>query len=57
MNLQGEQIMSHELLGLYQKIRETPTLAVDFPKETAEGRAVRLDSQPFHFSLHFSGVL
>lgn len=27
--------MSHELLGLYQKIREAPALAVDFPKETA----------------------
>ena len=42
--------MSHELLRLYQKIRETPALAVDFPKETAIGRAVRLDTSTFSFS-------
>ncbi len=42
--------MSHELQGLYQIIQETPVLAIDFPKESAKGRVVRLDTGTFSLS-------
>lgn len=42
--------MSHELLGLYQKIWETPALAIDFPSESGKGRIVRLDTGSFSLS-------
>lgn len=42
--------MSRELLRLYQKIRETPALAIDFPEEAGKGRIVRLDTNTFSLS-------
>jgi len=42
--------MSRELMRLYQKIRETPALTVDFPEEVGKGRITRLDTSNFSLS-------
>lgn len=42
--------MSRELMRLYQKIRETPALTVDFPVEVGKGRITRLDTSNFSLS-------
>jgi hypothetical protein len=39
--------MSQDLLYLYQQIRETPALTVDFPEEFGKGRITRLDTNSF----------
>ncbi len=42
--------MSTDLLRLYQQIRETPALSVDFPEETGKGHITRLDINTFSLS-------
>jgi len=42
--------MSQDLLYLYQQIRETPALTVDFPEEFGKGRITRLDTNSFSLS-------
>ena len=42
--------MSWKLMRLYQKIRETPALTVDFPEEVGKGRITRLDTSNFSLS-------
>lgn len=42
--------MSHELLGLYQKIQETPALTLDLPPESGQGHVTRLDTGSFSLS-------
>ena len=42
--------MSHELLGLYQRIQETPALTLDMPPESGHGRITRLDTVSFSLS-------
>ena len=42
--------MNQELQGVYQKICDTPAIAIDLPKESAEGRVVRLDTGTFSLS-------
>jgi len=42
--------MSQDLLCLYQQIRETPALTVDFPEEAGKGRVTRLDTNSFSLS-------
>ncbi len=42
--------MSTDLIKLYQKIRETPALSVDFPEETGKGHITRLDTNTFSLS-------
>ena len=42
--------MSTDLVRLYQQIRETPALSVDFPEETGKGHITRLDTNAFSLS-------
>jgi AraC-like DNA-binding protein len=42
--------MSQDLLCLYQQIRETPALTVEFPEEAGKGRITRLDTNSFSLS-------
>ena len=42
--------MSQDLLCLYQQIRKTPVLTVEFPEESGKGRITRLDTNSFSLS-------
>ncbi len=42
--------MSTDLLRLYQRIRETPALSVDFPEDAGKGHITRLDTNAFSLS-------
>ena len=42
--------MSEELLNLYQTIRETPALTINFPERFGEGHITRLDTNMFSLS-------
>ena len=42
--------MNQDLLCLYQQIRETPVLTVDFPEESGKGRITPLDTNSFSLS-------
>ncbi len=42
--------MNTDLLRLYQQIRETPALSVDFPEKTGKGHITRLDTNTFSLS-------
>ena len=42
--------MSNDMLMLYHRIRETPTLSVDLPDEYGKGRIERLEMNSFSLS-------